>query len=97
VRLIGDTAHPSAAVIVFDKSAGTAGGTFKSATVNVLGDNFYAEGVTFQNDFSKRNPEATQGTQAVALAVHGDRAIFRRVRLMGAGHALCCRQVMRFR
>jgi hypothetical protein len=88
VRLIGDTAHPSAAVIVFDKSAGTAGGTFKSATVNVLGDNFYAEGVTFQNDFSKRNPEATQGTQAVALAVHGDRAIFRRVRLMSAQDTL---------
>jgi len=88
VRLIGDAKNPSAAVIVFDKSAGTAGGTFKSATVNVLGDNFYAEGVTFQNDFSKRNPEATQGAQAVALAVRGDRAIFRHVRILGAQDTL---------
>ena len=88
VRLIGDAQNPSAAVIVFDKSAGTAGGTFKSATVNVLGDNFYAEGLTFQNDFSKRNPEATQGAQAVALAVHGDRAIFRHVRILGAQDTL---------
>ena len=88
VRIIGDSKDPSKAVIVFDKSAGTAGGTFKSATVNVLGDNFYAEGVTFENDFSKRNPQATQGTQAVALAVHGDRAVFRNVRLLGAQDTL---------
>jgi len=88
VRLIGDEKIPSTTVIVFDKSAGSAGGTFKSATVNVTGDNFYAEGITFQNDFSQRSPTTTQGAQAVALSVQGDRAVFRRVRLLGAQDTL---------
>jgi polygalacturonase len=88
VRLIGDAQNAAAAVIVFDKSAGTAGGTFKSATVSVTGDNFYTEGMTFQNDFSEKNPTATQGTQAVALSVRGDRAVFRRVRILGAQDTL---------
>jgi pectin methylesterase-like acyl-CoA thioesterase len=54
----------------------------------VLGDNLYAEGITFQNDFSKRNPEATLGAQAVALSVRGDRAVFRHVRIVGAQDTL---------
>ena len=88
VRLIGDAKDPAATVIVFDKSAGTAGGTFKSATVNIIGDNFYAEGLTFQNDFSQKNPTASQGTQAVALSVRGDRAVFRHLRMLGAQDTL---------
>jgi len=88
VRLAGDAGNPAAAVIVFDKSAGTAGGTFKTATASVTGDNFYAEGITFQNDFSIKNPTATQGTQAVALSVRGDRAVFRHVRILGAQDTL---------
>ena len=88
VRFIGEDSNPAAAVIVFDKSAGTAGGTFKSATVNVAGDGFYAEGLTIQNDFSQKNPTVTSGAQAVALSVRADRAIFRRVRLLGAQDTL---------
>lgn len=88
VRLIGDPAKPADTVIVFDKSAGTAGGTFHSYTVSVTGDNFYADGITFQNDFSLRNPSVTQNAQAVALSVRGDRAVFRHVRLLGAQDTL---------
>jgi polygalacturonase len=88
VRLLGNPANPSAVTIVYDKSAGTAGGTFNSYTVAVLADDFLAEGVTFENDFSKKNPKAKEGTQAVALAVRGDRAVFRKVRVIGAQDSL---------
>lgn len=88
VRLIGNPADPAKVVIAYDKSAGTAGGTFNSYTAAVLADDFLADGITFENDFSKRNPNAKQGTQAVALAVRGDRAVFRHVRIIGAQDSL---------
>jgi polygalacturonase len=88
VRLLGDVKNPSKAVIVNDRSAGTAGGTFNSFTVSVTGDDFYSEGITVQNDFAQRNPSATQGTQAVALSVRGDRSVFRNVRILGAQDTL---------
>lgn len=88
VRLVGDPANPSSVVIVFDRSAGTAGGTFNSYTFAVLADDFLADGVTFENDFSNNHPDATQGAQAVALAVRGDRAVFRHVRVIGAQDSL---------
>jgi polygalacturonase len=88
VRMIGVPDNPSSVVIVYDKSAGTAGGTFNSYTVAVTGDDFFADGITFENDFSKKNPNATDGTQAVALAVRGDRAVFRHVRVLGAQDSL---------
>ena len=70
-------------VIVFDKSAGTSGGTMRSATVDVSGDNFSAENLTFANDFNPKNPQTPQGSQASALNVTGDRAVFRNVRFLG--------------
>jgi polygalacturonase len=70
-------------VIVFDKSAGTAGGTLNSATVEVRADNFTAENLTFANDFNATHPQLPQGSQALALLVTGDRAVFRNVRLLG--------------
>jgi pectin methylesterase-like acyl-CoA thioesterase len=73
----------SRAVIVADRSAGTAGGTLKSATVNVWGDNFTAENVTFANDFNRTHEQVPVGSQALALLVMGDRAVFRNVRLLG--------------
>lgn len=88
VHLIGDPGNPADTVIVYDKSAGTSGGTFNSYTFAVLADDFTAAGLTFQNDFSLRHPDATQGTQAVALAVRGDRAVFRHVRILGAQDTL---------
>ena len=49
------SANPDASktVVVNDRSAGQNGGTLHSATVNVTGDNFFAENITFQNDFNR--------------------------------------------
>ena len=73
----------SKTVIVADKSAGTSGGTMNSATVNVRADNFTAENVTFANDFNRTHEQVATGSQALALLVTGDRAVFRNVRLLG--------------
>jgi pectin methylesterase-like acyl-CoA thioesterase len=88
VRLIGVPEDPAAVAIVYDKSAGSAGGTFNSYTVAVTADDFLADGITFENDFSKNNPTVTEAAQAVALAVRGDRAVFRHVRVIGAQDSL---------
>jgi len=83
IRLVGDSPDAAKTVIIFDKSAGTAGGTFHSATVEVRADNFSAENLTFANDFAARHPRQSWGAQAVALLVTGDRAVFRNVRILG--------------
>jgi pectin methylesterase-like acyl-CoA thioesterase len=83
LQLRGARPDASKTVIVFDKSSGTAGGTMKSATVNVRGDNFYAENLTFANDFNTTHPQLSQGSQALALLVTGDRAVFRNIRFLG--------------
>jgi polygalacturonase len=70
-------------VVVADKSAGTAGGTLQSATVNVLATDFLAENMTFANDFNRTRPQLPQGSQAVALLVRADRAIFDNVQVLG--------------
>ncbi len=70
-------------VIVFDKSAGASGGTMHSATVDVSGDGFSAENLTFANDFNPKHPQVPVGSQALALNVTGDRAEFRNVRFLG--------------
>ncbi len=74
---------PSRTVVVFDASAGTAGATLKSATVEVQASDFLAENVTFANDWNATHPQQPQGSQAVALKVTGDRAVFRNVRILG--------------
>ncbi len=74
---------PSKTVIVNDRSAGQNGGTLHSATVNVTADNFFAENITFENDFNRTHEQTPQGSQALALLVTGDRAIFHNVRLLG--------------
>jgi len=73
----------SKTVVVNDRSAGRNGGTLNSATVNISGDNFFAENITFENDFNRTHPQLPQGSQALALKVTGDRAIFHNVRLLG--------------
>lgn len=83
IHLRGPYDDPKKTVIVFDKSAGTAGGTLKSATVEVRADNFSAENLTFANDFNATHPQLPAGSQALALLVTGDRAVFRNVRLLG--------------
>lgn len=79
------SANPDAnkTIVVNDRSAGQNGGTLHSATVNVTGDNFFAENITFQNDFNRTHPQLPQGSQALALLVNGDRAVFHNVRLLG--------------
>lgn len=76
-------ADASRVVVVNDLSAGTSGGTLHSATVNVTADDFVAEDLTIENDFNRTHPQLPVGSQAVALLVIGDRAVFRRVRLLG--------------
>ncbi len=83
MHLRGTNEDAGKTVIVFDKSAGTSGGTTKSATVNVAGDDFMAENLTFQNDFNAHHPQLPQGSQALAMNVTGDRAVFRNMRLLG--------------
>jgi pectinesterase len=53
----------------------------------VLAD-FDAENLTFDNSFSRDQPNATGDTQAVALLTLGDRQLFRHVRLIGAQDTL---------
>jgi polygalacturonase len=83
IKMMGGARDASKVLIVNNKSAGDSGGTFKSATVNVRADDFRAENLTFANDFNATHPQLSQGSQAVALSVTGDRAAFRNVRLLG--------------
>ena len=79
------SANPDASktVIVNDRSAGQNGGTLHSATVNVTADDFFAENITIENDFNKTHPQLPAGSQALAVLVTGDRAIFHNDRLLG--------------
>ena len=83
IHLRSPYTDPTKTVIVFDKSAGTAGGTFNSATVDIRGANFMAENLTFANDFNRTHPQLPQGSQALALAITADRAVFRNMRFLG--------------
>jgi polygalacturonase len=83
IRLRSANSDASKTVVVNDRSAGANGGTLHSATVNVTADNFFAENITFQNDFNTTHPQLPAGSQALALLVTGDRAIFHNVRLLG--------------
>jgi len=83
IVLRGPYEDPAKTVVVADKSAGTAGSTLQSATVNVLADDFLAENISFVNDFNRTHPQLPQGSQAVALLVRGDRDIFTNVHILG--------------
>ncbi len=83
IRLRSPYTDARKTVIVFDKSAGTAGGTLRSATVEVTGAGFRAENLTFANDFNATHPQLPQGSQALALMITGDRAVFRNMRFLG--------------
>jgi pectin methylesterase-like acyl-CoA thioesterase len=83
VRLIGLGKDPGEVVLTYNLSHYDIGTTFGSASTDVSGDDFYAENLTFQNSFTDEHPDAKTDTQAVALHVTGDRAVFRRVRFLG--------------
>jgi pectinesterase len=63
-------------VITYGMGAAAAGGTFFSPVVEVDGAGFEAVNITFENSFGA-------GTQAVALSIHSDRAVFRNCRFSG--------------
>jgi polygalacturonase len=88
VRLEGLGGNAAKVVIVYGNSASITGSTFTSATASITGDDFFAGGLTFQNDFSATHQLQPQGSQAVALSVTGDRAVFRNVRFLGAQDTL---------
>jgi pectinesterase len=81
VHLRGTGRKPEDTVIVYGDSAATAGGTFKSATVSVSGDDFRATNLTIRNDYGA--DLANSPSQAVALSLTGDRSVIRKVRLLG--------------
>ena len=83
IRLRSANRDACKTVVVNDRSAGQNGGTLHSATVNVTADNFFAENITFENDFNATHPQLPAGSQALALLVTGDRAVFHNVRLLG--------------
>jgi pectinesterase len=83
IELRGNSTKPEAVVLVWDDSARSAGGTGKSGSVNVSGDDFVAENLTIQNDWEKKNARVGEGSQAVALMLTGDREVLRHVRLLG--------------
>jgi pectinesterase len=63
-------------VISFSVGAKDVGGTFFSAVVDINAPQFEAENITFENTFGT-------GSQAVAISVHSDRAVFRHCRFLG--------------
>ncbi|MCW1401940.1 pectinesterase family protein [Novosphingobium sp. MW5] len=81
ITLIGLGAKPADTVIEWSDSSKTAGGTFKSATLTVTGDEFTMANLTVRNGWGLKleNPPS----QAVALAVTGDKAYFEQVDLIG--------------
>lgn len=80
VRLIGE--DPESTVLVYGLHANMTGldgekiGTFRTPTFHIDADDFTVENLTIQND-------AGPIGQALAVAVHGDRVVFRNCRFLG--------------
>jgi polygalacturonase len=83
IELRGSNADASRTIIVFDKSAGTSGGTLHSATAEIRADNFRAENLTFANDWTATHAQVPVGSQALAVLVAADKAVFSNVRFLG--------------
>lgn len=82
VTLRGVGTNPTATVIVDDTSQGTRGSKPSYATVHVLGDDFEARNITFQNDFNRTHEQASAGSQAQALNLEGDRNVLVNVHIL---------------
>jgi pectin methylesterase-like acyl-CoA thioesterase len=85
IEFRGEGKDPKAVVLVYGNSAASTCGTGCSATLFVTGEDFFAGNMTIENDYSKHNQIPSQ---AVAVSVRADRAVFRRVRLLGAQDTL---------
>jgi pectinesterase len=76
ITLVGMGKTPADVVITNSLNAKQAGGTFFTETVEINGDGFEADNLTFENT-------AGNTGQAVAAAVRADRAIFKHCRFLG--------------
>jgi pectinesterase len=76
ITLIGMGKSPEDVVITNSLNAKEAGGTFFTETVEINGDGFEADNLSFENT-------AGNTGQAVAAAVRADRAVFKRCRFLG--------------
>lgn len=74
VSLIGEDANKT--VLSFNISNKDAGSTSAAFAAYIGGHDFRAENITFENSFG-------QGSQAVAVLVEADRAVFRNCRFLG--------------
>ncbi len=85
IQLRGDADDWTKVVLVYGNSAASTCGTRCSATLFVTGSDFFAGNMTIANDYSKTSDVPSQ---AVAVSVRADRAVFRKVRLLGAQDTL---------
>jgi len=76
ITLVGMGKSPADVVITNSLNAKQAGGTFFTETVEINGEGFEADNVTFENT-------AGNTGQAVAAAVRADRAVFKKCRFLG--------------
>ena len=76
VTLLGEGKSPQDVVITNSLNAKQAGGTFFTETVEINGEGFEADNITFENT-------AGNTGQAVAAAVRADRAVFKHCRFLG--------------
>jgi polygalacturonase len=83
IQLRGGNADASKTVIVFDRSAGSSEGTRHSATAEIHADNFRAENLTFANDWNATHEQVPVGSQALAVLIAADKAVFSNVRFLG--------------
>lgn len=74
VSFVGEKAETT--VLTFSLSNKEAGSTSASYATYIGGHDFHAENVTFENSFGK-------GSQAVAVLVEADRAVFKSCRFLG--------------
>jgi pectinesterase len=80
LHLIGE--DPATTVLTYYLNANMPGddgkpiGTFKTATVSILGDDFQSDNIAFENS-------AGVGSQALAVRIDGDRGIFHNCRFLG--------------
>ena len=74
ISFIGESADRTK--LTFNLSNKAAGSTSASYSVYIGGHDFYAENITFENSFGT-------GSQAVAVLVEADRAVFKKSRFLG--------------
>jgi PelA/Pel-15E family pectate lyase len=74
ISIIGESAEKT--ILSFNLSNKDAGSTSASYATYIGGHDFYAENITFENSFG-------QGSQAVAVLVEADRAVFKKCRFLG--------------